>query len=68
MLKAAGAVLDEAATAAPPLLTDYLSLAGPDTFAPVTAGYSGEALLLAAARVGSTRLIDNVQLVLGGGS
>jgi pantoate--beta-alanine ligase len=71
-LKAAGAVLDEAATAVPPLVTDYLSLADPDTFTPVTAGapvtdgYAGEALLLAAARVGSTRLIDNVQLVLGG--
>jgi pantoate--beta-alanine ligase len=71
VLKAAGAVLDEAATAVPPLVTDYLSLADPGTFTPVTAatpvtaGYAGEALLLAAARVGSTRLIDNVQLVLG---
>jgi pantoate--beta-alanine ligase len=68
VLKAAGAVLDEAATAAPPLATDYLSLADPGTFTPAGAGYTGEALLLAAARVGSTRLIDNVQLVLGGGS
>jgi len=68
VLKAAGAVLDEAATAAPPLVTDYLSLADPGTFTPAGAGYTGEALLLAAARVGSTRLIDNVQLVLGGGS
>jgi pantoate--beta-alanine ligase len=65
VLKAAGAVLDEAATAAPPLATDYLSLADPGTFTPAGAGYTGEALLLAAARVGSTRLIDNVQLVLG---
>jgi len=31
----------------------------------VTAGCTGEALLLAAARVGSTRLIDNLPLVLG---
>ena len=68
VLKAAGAVLDEAATAVPPLVTDYLSLADPGTFTPVTAGHAGEALLLAAARVGSTRLIDNVQLVLGGQS
>jgi len=66
VLKAAGAVLDEAATAAS-LLTDYLSLADPDTFTPVAAGYAGEALLLAAVKVGGTRLIDNVQLVLGGG-
>ena len=37
-----------------------------DAGTPATAGYAGEALLLAAARVGSTRLIDNVQLTLGG--
>jgi pantoate--beta-alanine ligase len=66
VLKAAGAVLDEAATAEPPLVTDYLALVDPGTFTPVPAGYVGEALLLAAARVGSTRLIDNVPLVLGG--
>jgi len=65
VLKAAGAVLDEAATAAPPLVTDYLSLADPGTFTPVAAGYAGEALLLAAVRVGGTRLIDNMQLMLG---
>jgi pantoate--beta-alanine ligase len=68
VLKAAGAVLDEAATAEPPLVTDYLALVDPGTFAPVPAGYVGEALLLAAARSGPTRLIDNVQLVLGGQS
>jgi len=67
-LKAAGAVLDEAATAAPPLVTDYLALADPDTFTPVAAGYAGDALLLGAVKVGGTRLIDNMQLVLGGQS
>jgi len=67
-LKAARAVLAEAATAEPPLVTDYLALVDPGTFVPVPAGYAGDALLLAAARVGSTRLIDNVQLVLGGQS
>jgi len=66
VLKAAGAVLDEAAAAAaPPLVTDYLALADPVSFAPVVPGYTGEALLLAAARAGGTRLIDNVPLVLG---
>jgi pantoate--beta-alanine ligase len=65
VMKAAGAVLEEAAMAQPPLVTDYLALADPDTFTPVTAGCTGEALLLAAARVGSTRLIDNLPLVLG---
>jgi pantoate--beta-alanine ligase len=64
-LKAAAAILDEAAKSEPPLITDYLALVDPGTFAPVTVGYAGQALLLAAARSGSTRLIDNVQVVLG---
>ena len=68
VLKAAGAVLDEAAKAEPPLVTDYLALVDPGTFAPVAAGHAGQALLLAAARSGSTRLIDNVPLILGGQS
>jgi len=63
-LKAAAAILDEAAKAEPPLITDYLTLVDPGTFALVTAGYAGQALLLAAARSGSTRLIDNVHVVL----
>ena len=67
-LKAAGAVLDDAAKAEPPLVTDYLAVVNPVTFGPVAAGYAGEALLLAAARAGATRLIDNVPLVLGGQS
>jgi pantoate--beta-alanine ligase len=66
VLKAAQAVLDEAARDQPPLVMDYLALADPDTFEPVTAGYTGPALLLAAARAGATRLIDNVPLMLGG--
>jgi len=65
VLKAAAAILDEAARAEPPLVTDYLALVDPGTFAPVGAGYAGGALLLAAARAGSTRLIDNVTVLLG---
>jgi len=64
---AAGSVLDGAAALDPPLLVDYLALADPATFEQVTAAYAGPALLLAAARAGKTRLIDNVQLTLGGG-
>jgi pantoate--beta-alanine ligase len=68
VLKATAAILEQAATAEPPLVTDYLALVDPGTFAPVTAGCAGEALLLAAARSGPTRLIDNVPVVLGGHS
>jgi pantoate--beta-alanine ligase len=64
-LAAAEAVLDAAAAAQPPVQLDYLVLAHPNTFADVEPGYQGRALLLVAARVGTTRLIDNVLLQLG---
>jgi pantoate--beta-alanine ligase len=63
---AARAVLDEAATTDPPLKLDYLALVAPDTFAEVTDGASGPARLLVAAKVGTTRLIDNTAVLLGG--
>ena len=62
---AARAVLAEAATADPPLRLDYLALVVPDTFAEVADGATGLALLLVAASVGTTRLIDNASLDLG---
>jgi len=66
VLAAAQRVIDQAMEADPPLVPDYLALVEPDTFTPVKPGYAGEALLLVAARVGSTRLIDNMRLELGG--
>jgi pantoate--beta-alanine ligase len=39
---------------------DYLVLLDAQTFQPVAAGFAGQAVLLVAARVGTTRLIDNV--------
>jgi pantoate--beta-alanine ligase len=60
-VKAARQVLD----AAPALRPDYLVLVHPDTFEPVGEGFAGRALLLVAATVGSTRLIDNIPLELG---
>ncbi len=64
VLAAAQRVLDQAAGADPPLVPDYLALVEQDTFAPVKPGYAGDALLLVAGRVGSTRLIDNMSLTI----
>jgi pantoate--beta-alanine ligase len=64
-LAGARAVLDEAAAASPPVRLDYLVLADPESFAEVGGTYQGSALLLVAAKVGTTRLIDNVRLQIG---
>jgi pantoate--beta-alanine ligase len=45
---------------------DYLKVVNPDTFLPVDDGYRGSALVLVAARVGTTRLIDNERITLAG--
>ena len=52
----------------PLVLVDYLVLVHPDSLDDVPDWYRGEALLAVAARVGTTRLIDNVPLVLGQGA
>src|SRR5215469_2323603 len=65
-LAAAGAVLDEAAAADPPLALDYLALVDPVTFTAVGDDHAEPALLLVAARVGVARLIDNTQVALAG--
>ncbi|MFE5590659.1 pantoate--beta-alanine ligase [Streptomyces sp. NPDC056549] len=62
---AARTVLDEAARAEPPLTLDYLALVDPADFTEVPDGHDGEAILAVAARVGSTRLIDNIPLTFG---
>jgi pantoate--beta-alanine ligase len=66
VLAAARAVLGNAAAAQPPLVLDYLALVDPATFTAVGERYDGPALLLVAARVGATRLIDNAQVMLPG--
>jgi pantoate--beta-alanine ligase len=68
VLAAAQTVLDDARSADPPLELDYLALVDPFSFTPAGAGYRGPALLLVAARSGTTRLIDNTQVTLGGES
>ena len=62
---AARLVLDEAAQQDPPLVLDYLALVDPSDFTDVPDDYTGEAVLAVAARVGTTRLIDNVPLFFG---
>ncbi|MBZ6282897.1 pantoate--beta-alanine ligase [Streptomyces olivaceus] len=62
---AARLVLDDAARATPPLELDYLALVDPADFTEIGDDHTGEAVLAVAARVGATRLIDNVLLTLG---
>lgn len=40
----------------------YVSLVNAETFEPVLDGFSGRALLLVAAEIGKTRLIDNIEI------
>jgi pantoate--beta-alanine ligase len=42
---------------------DYIALVDPDSFADIRDGFKGRALMLIAARVGETRLIDNIEIV-----
>jgi pantoate--beta-alanine ligase len=51
----------------PLALIDYLVLVHPDTLEDVPEWYRGEALLAVAGRVGTTRLIDNLPLLVGPG-
>ena len=50
----------------PGVAVDYLVLVDPATLLDVPADFAGEALLAVAARVGTTRLIDNVTVELAG--
>jgi pantoate--beta-alanine ligase len=66
VLEAAHAVIDEAARAEPPLALDYLALVDPGNFQDLREDYTGNAILAIAARIGTTRLIDNVPLTITG--
>ncbi|GIG27741.1 pantoate--beta-alanine ligase [Cellulomonas marina] len=65
VVAAARAVLDRALD---PVADEvgYVALVDPTSFDPVDAAAAGPGLLLVAARVGGTRLIDNQELVLAG--
>ncbi|MFF4270062.1 pantoate--beta-alanine ligase [Streptomyces sp. NPDC001536] len=62
---AARLVLDEAARLDPPIALDYLALVDPSDFTEIDEDFAGEAVLAVAARVGTTRLIDNIPLTFG---
>ncbi|MER6249282.1 pantoate--beta-alanine ligase [Streptomyces griseorubiginosus] len=65
---AARLVLDDAARQDPPLALDYLALVDPSDFGEIDDDFTGEAVLAVAARVGTTRLIDNIPLTFGAAS
>ncbi|MFE9764948.1 pantoate--beta-alanine ligase [Streptomyces sp. NPDC005808] len=65
---AARLVLDDAARLQPPLVLDYLALVDPADFTEIGEDFTGEAVLAVAARVGTTRLIDNIPLTFGAAS
>ncbi|AUG77992.1 pantothenate synthetase [Kitasatospora sp. MMS16-BH015] len=58
--EAAAAVLDGAQG----LSLDYLALIDPDAFTEAPDDFQGEAVLAVAAKVGATRLIDNVRMIV----
>lgn len=58
------AAATEVLAAEPGCQPDYLVLVGPDTLADVPPDHRGEALLAVAARVGATRLIDNLPVTV----
>ncbi|MCB5180027.1 pantoate--beta-alanine ligase [Streptomyces antimicrobicus] len=62
---AARQVLEQAGRAQPPLELDYLALVDPADFTDVGPDFAGSAVLAVAARVGTTRLIDNIPLEFG---
>jgi pantoate--beta-alanine ligase len=62
---AAQFVLDQAGAARPPLTLDYLALVDPTDFTEVADDHTGDAVLAVAAKVGATRLIDNIPLTFG---
>ncbi|MGW0711130.1 pantoate--beta-alanine ligase [Streptomyces sp. NPDC002643] len=65
---AARLVLDDAQRMKPPLALDYLALVDPADFTDIPDDFTGEAVLAVAARVGTTRLIDNIPLTFGAAS
>lgn len=55
----------ESLAGAPGVRMDYLDLVDPETFVPLDDDATGPALLVTAAWVGTTRLIDNLEVTIG---
>jgi pantoate--beta-alanine ligase len=66
VLRAARAILDHAAQMEPPIALDYAALIDPRDFTDAAPDHTGPAVLAVAAKVGTTRLIDNIPLEFGG--
>jgi pantoate--beta-alanine ligase len=66
VLRAARAILDDAARMEPPVALDYAALIDPRDFTDAAPDHTGPAVLAVAAKVGTTRLIDNIPLEFGG--
>lgn len=62
---AAHHILEEAGRHEPPLELDYVALVDPLDFTEAGPGFTGQAVLAVAAKVGTTRLIDNIPLEFG---
>lgn len=60
------AAAKEVFAAEPSVDLDYVELVNPASFAPIAPDFAGEATAIVAARIGSTRLIDNAPIVLEG--
>ena len=65
--QAALAAAQEILLSEPALAVDYVAVVDPRTFAPVRPGHAGLAVLAAAVTAGTTRLIDNVPMLLAAG-
>lgn len=57
------ALAEQVLAIAPELKVDYLALCAADSLVPITSPIAGPAVMLLAAFVDSTRLIDNIQLI-----
>ena len=56
------AAAEQVVATAPAVRLDYVALVNPATFEPIEVGFVGRALLIMAAQVGGTRLIDNLSI------